>query len=91
MHIVEVIYHYNYMIDFKIFFLKHISKYKICCSALFERNTVCMHWSSVGVCSTVVEQATHMHMRVYAGLRPTGADHCKELILALSCSLNDVK
>ena len=43
----------------------------------------------VGVCSTVVERATHM--RVYAGSSPTGADHRKELISALSCSLNDVK
>ena len=38
---------------------------------------------------TVVERATHMP--VYAGSIPTCADHHKELILALSCSLYDVK
>ena len=43
----------------------------------------------VSVCSTVVEWATHM--LVYVGLSPTGANHRKELISALSCSLNDVK
>ena len=31
------------------------------------------------------------HMRVYAGSSPTGANHRKELISALFCSLNDVK
>ena len=30
-------------------------------------------------------------MPVYAGSSPTGPDHCKELISALSCSLYDVK
>ena len=32
-----------------------------------------------------------IHMWVHAGSNPTCADHCKELISALSCSLNDVK
>ena len=43
----------------------------------------------VGVHSTVVEWATYM--RVYAASSPTGTDHRKELQLALSCSINDVK
>ena len=43
----------------------------------------------LGVCSKVVEWATHV--RVYAGLSPTGANHCKDIVSALSCSLNDVK
>ena len=43
----------------------------------------------IGVRSTVVERATHM--RVYAGSSPTGADHRKEFISALSFSPNDVK
>ena len=30
-------------------------------------------------------------VRVYTGSSSTGADHHKELISALSCSLNDVK
>ena len=30
-------------------------------------------------------------MQVYAGSSPTDADHCKELVSASSCSLNDVK
>ena len=42
-----------------------------------------------GVRSTVVERATYM--RVYAGSSPTGADHRKEFISALSFSPNDVK
>ena len=42
-----------------------------------------------GVRSTVVERVTHM--RVYAGSSPTGADHRKEFISALSFSPNDVK
>ena len=49
-----------------------------------------MQWNKKnGGRSTVVERATHM--RVYAGLSPTGADHRKELISALSFSPNDVK
>ena len=40
-----------------------------------------------GIGSTVVERATHM--QVYAGSSLTGVDHHKELISALSCSLND--
>ena len=43
----------------------------------------------LGFHSTVVERVTHM--RVYAGSSPTGADHRKEFILALSFSPNDVK
>ena len=43
----------------------------------------------VGVRNTVVLRATHM--QVYAGLSPISTDHRKELISALSCSLNDVK
>ena len=39
--------------------------------------------------STVVEWVTHMW--VYTGSSPIGADHRKELISALSCSLNGVK
>ena len=39
--------------------------------------------------SAVVKWATHM--QVYAGSSPTNADWCKELISALSRSLNDVK
>ena len=43
----------------------------------------------VKVRSTVVERATHM--QVHAGLSSICTDHRKELISALSCSLNDVK
>ena len=52
------------------------------CGELIKKHTV-------GVRSIVVERATHM--RVYAGSIPTGADHRKEFILALSFSPNDVK
>ena len=38
---------------------------------------------------TLVEWATRMW--VYAGSSLTGTDHRKKLILALYCSLNDVK
>ena len=41
------------------------------------------------ICSTVVEWATQM--QVYAGSSPTSADHHRELISALFCSLNYVK
>ena len=58
MPMVEVVCHYNYMIDFKSFFLKH----KICCLDLFEHITVSMHWSSVGVQNTVVEWETYMQV-----------------------------
>ena len=30
-------------------------------------------------------------MQIYAGMSPTGTDHCKELVWALSSSLNDLK
>ena len=50
---------------------------------------MCSSMNVFGVRSTVVERATHM--RVYACSSPTGADHRKEFISALSFSPNEVK